>query len=100
MNFKSINDLTIDIYKKLDGIPKNVDLVVGIPRSGMLVASLIALYLNLPLTDADSLANNHIYGFGDTKKNEKWIDKIEEARKILVVEDSVYTGNSILKTKE
>lgn len=100
MNFKSMNDLTIDIYKKLDRIPKNVDLVVGIPRSGMLVASLIALYLNLPLTDAESLANNHIYSFGDTKKNEKWIDKIEDARKILVVEDSVYTGNSIRKTKE
>ncbi len=99
MNFKSINDLTIDIYEKLDKIPKDIDLIVGVPRSGMLVASIIALYLNLPLSDINSLANNRIYSLGDTKKNKNWIEKIDDAKKILIVEDSIYTGNSIQKTR-
>ena len=38
---------------------KNVDLVVGIPRSGMLPANLIAMYLNKPFTDINSFLEIH-----------------------------------------
>lgn len=57
MNFRTINDLNNLISKNLDKIPKDIDLIVGVPRSGLFVANLIALYLNLPLTDFDSFLN-------------------------------------------
>lgn len=100
MNFKTIQNMTCDIFNNLNQIPHDIDLIVGVPRSGMLAASIIALDLNLPLTDIDSFLEGKIYGAGDTKKNKHWISKPDEARKILIVEDSVYTGNSIKKIRE
>lgn len=95
MNFRTVEDLTSIIFQNLHRIPKEIDLVVGIPRSGMLVASIISLYLNLPLTDFESLLEGKLYKSGRTKKNEGWISELCEARKILVVEDSSSTGNSL-----
>ncbi|WP_202107647.1 phosphoribosyltransferase family protein [Succinivibrio dextrinosolvens] len=95
MNFKTINDLNSIIYKNLHKIPKDVDLVVGIPRSGMLPATIISLFLNLPLCDLDSLLNNEIYKSGSTKIKKEWIKSVSQARKILIVEDSSCSGSSL-----
>ena len=53
MNYRSVNDLNHCIVANLHRLPRDIDLVVGIPRSGVLAASLIALHLNLPLVDLD-----------------------------------------------
>ena len=39
-------------------VPHDVDLIVGIPRSGMLVASILSLKLNLPMTDLYAFCRN------------------------------------------
>ncbi|MDR2772496.1 MAG: hypothetical protein LBB93_03410 [Elusimicrobiota bacterium] len=54
MRFITIDELNGCIYKHLDEIPDDIDLIVGIPRSGMLVANIIALLRNIPLTDKTS----------------------------------------------
>lgn len=100
MNFKTIDDLNKLIFEKISIIPNDVDLVVGIPRSGLLVANLISLYLNLPLTDIDSLLNEKMFNCGTTKKRSNWIEEISDARKILVVEDSSISGNSLNKLRK
>ena len=100
MNFVTIDELNCEIRNKLNLIPRTVDIVIGVPRSGMLVASLIALYLNLPLSDLDSFVKGEIYSLGKTKKNVDWISDISEARQILIVEDSSYTGASIREAKQ
>jgi len=100
MNFMTLKDLNNTINKNIQKIPKDVDLVVGIPRSGLFIANLIALYLNLPLTDINSLLDEKIYESGSTKKNNNWINNIKSARKILVVEDSSATGKSLNNFKE
>ena len=100
MNFKTVNDLNDCINKNLHKIPSDVDLIVGIPRSGLFVASLISLYLNIPLTDIDSLLNNKIFESGISKIKKSWIKDAGKARKILIVEDSCNTGLSISKVKQ
>lgn len=99
MNFITINDLNNLINKNLYKIPKDIDLVVGVPRSGLFVANLIALYLNLPLTDFDSFLNKRVYKCGTTKVRSDWIDKIDDNTKILIVEDSSISGNSLNRVK-
>lgn len=99
MRFKTINDMTVDIYNSIKRIPNEVDLIVGVPRSGMLAASIISLYLNLPLTDVEAIESGRILKPGNTKQRDHWISKAEEARVILVVEDSVLTGKSIEQIK-
>ena len=40
MHFKSINDLSVDLVKNLHRFHGSIDLIVGIPRSGMLPATM------------------------------------------------------------
>lgn len=99
MEFKTFSGLNNSIIKNLDKIPKDIDIVVGVPRSGLLVANMIALYLNLPMCDIDTFLKGNMFACGTTKMTKKRIENIREAKKILVVEDSVATGKSILDVK-
>ena len=100
MNFRTFADLNAVIFSHIHELPKDIDLVVGIPRSGLLAANIIALYLNLPLTDISSLAEGKIYPTGRTRQKQEWVNNISQARKILVVDDSSGTGKSIQEARE
>ena len=96
MNWKSINDLNKDIKRWIPKLPSDLDLIVGIPRSGLLVATLLALYLNLPLTDVEGLCEGRIFQAG--RRCEHNID-LSKKCKVLVVDDSVATGLQIQEVK-
>ena len=49
--FVSFAHLTETLRQNLHRIPRDIDLVVGIPRSGIIPAYAIALYLNLLAID-------------------------------------------------
>lgn len=55
MNYRSIVNLNSDIKKWIPELPNGLDLIVGIPRSGLLVANLLALHLNLHITNVEGL---------------------------------------------
>jgi uncharacterized HAD superfamily protein len=96
MYFKNITDLNNIILKRLSILPRDFDLIVGIPRSGMLPANLLALYLNKPYTDLHSFINGHIYKAG---ARGQFFD-IREFKKILVVDDSIASGAAMERCKE
>lgn len=100
MNFRTFEDLSIIISNNLYRIPTEVDLIVGVPKSGLMAASMISLYLNLPLIDLDGFLEDRIFSSGTTKVRKNWIKKISDARKILVVDDSIISGKTYKKTKE
>ena len=87
MNFVTIADMNKDVVASLSKIPHDIDLVVGIPRSGMLIASIIAVQLNKPLIDINGYLNNTAYSIGNTVNRK--VKNYTELKKILVVEDSV-----------
>ena len=95
MNFRSIKDLNDAILKNLNQIPRDIDLIVGIPRSGMLPANLMALYMNRPYTDLDSFMNGHIYKAGARGQ----FIQVNDIKKILVVDDSIASGAAMRKVK-
>lgn len=96
MNYRTISDLNQVILKRLSILPRDIDLIVGIPRSGMFPANLLALYLNLPVTDLGSFLNGHIYKAGERGQ---FID-IKQFKKILIIDDSIASGSAMLKCKE
>ena len=51
MFYRSMNDLNQAIVAWTRTLPRSPDLIVGIPRSGLLVANMIALYMNRAMTD-------------------------------------------------
>ena len=100
MKFVTVKELNKDIIDNLYKIPTKVDVIVGIPRSGMLVATLIALYMNKPLVDIDSFINHKIFTVGNTKNTQDCVNSYEDIKKVLIVEDSSYSGRSIMEAKE
>lgn len=99
MNFKSYEDLTTCIVKNIHRIPRDIDIVVGVPRSGTMVGNIIALYLNLPFTDLYSFMDRRELHTGSTRKCRNWIKQVSEARHVLVVDDSVSSGKAMKEAK-
>ena len=96
LKYLSISDLNNIIISHLDVFPRDIDLIVGIPRSGMIPANLLALYLNKPFTDIDSFKDGRIYSSGERGKD---IDSKEYCH-ILVVDDSIDSGFALEKAKK
>ena len=94
MNYRTLNDLNTLILNNLYKIPKNIDLIIGVPRSGLLVANLLALYLNKRISTPELFSNNIILSNGISRP----IDN-NEIKTVLVVDDSCNTGNSFSKTR-
>lgn len=96
MNYRSIKDLNDTILNNLHQLPRDIDLIVGVPRSGMLPANLMALYMNIPYTDIDSFINGHIYKSGERSQ----FFNASIVKEVLVVDDSIASGNAMRKVKE
>ena len=82
MDYKTVADLAECIRTRLpEKMPGDVDLVVGIPPSGTIAASLISLRLNRRVLDVDG------YLAASKRKGPK-----SDPKHILLVDDSVTTG--------
>ena len=69
INFRSIEDMNQAIIKGLYKVPRDIDLIAGIPRSGLLAANILALHMNLPLTDFDGLLEKRLFKSGTRQCN-------------------------------
>ncbi|WP_150308244.1 phosphoribosyltransferase [Planctomonas psychrotolerans] len=51
LNYRSVHELNQSVIRWSRDLPQNVELIVGIPRSGLLAASLLSLHMHRPLCD-------------------------------------------------
>ncbi len=101
MNYRSITQLARLVDQHIGKIPRSVDLIVGVPRSGLLLANMIALKLNLPLTDLHSFVENRPLRGGTTRVSARMqLRSPAEAQHVLIVDDSVALGRSIAIARE
>lgn len=88
LNFITVEDAVIWTSEWLKSFPSQYDMIVGIPRSGLLVANMIALKLGKPLTTPDHFARGkywlsvHVHQGIDMGKR----------LKVLLVDDSINSG--------
>lgn len=99
MNYRSIAELNDDVVAWSRRLPPDLDLVVGVPRSGLLVANLLALHLNMPMTDVDGLIAGRLIGAG------RRLDRVAapgggRALRVLVVDDSLWSGRQMGKVRD
>lgn len=99
MNFRSIADLNRDVGANLHRLPQDIDVVVGIARSGMLPASIIALALNLPLAEMHHFSTGKFLGSGGTRKTKRSNATFADVRHALIVDDSIHTGTSLQEAR-
>lgn len=87
-NYKSYADLACDIALGIQTLPE-VDLIVGIPKSGLIPAVMIANFLNCEMVDLDTFLFTSSKRSGKRKVNRANVGK---TTRVLVVDDSVNTG--------
>jgi uncharacterized HAD superfamily protein len=87
--YRSYNDLIELVSFKSSNLKGKYDLILGVPRSGMVPAYIIALNLHLPVIDLDSF----LLGF--TPMGGARISNLNKIifKNILIVDDSIQTGN-------
>ncbi len=97
-NFRTISDLTSLVRDQAAHLPRDIDLVVGVPRSGLLAATMVALLRNLPLATPETLARGEFLGGGQSR-GMKGAPAIDRVLRPLVVDDSVHTGSAMTAAK-
>lgn len=98
MKYITLSDLSNTIRKNLWKIPRDIDFIMGIPRSGTICGSIISEFLNVPFIDIDSfIAGVKPYGGGRLRHFYK---RQKETGRVLVVDDTVFNGSSKVKAKE
>lgn len=92
--FVKSSQLQEDILLLLSKIPSDVTAIAGVARSGLSVATMISMYLHLPMITIRQTMHDIVdTGNGWRLGGSKHIDP--KRGKILVVDDTVMTGNSI-----
>jgi orotate phosphoribosyltransferase len=101
MNYRSIARLADDMRAWSAALPRDIDMVVGVPRSGLLVANLIALYRNLPLADLQGLLEGALLATGPRCSSPLDDESLKNrSLTILVVDDCVGTGSAMREVME
>jgi orotate phosphoribosyltransferase len=97
VEYRSIADLSRLVAARAPEVAGQVDLVVGVPRSGLLPATMLALHLNLPMTDVEGLVAGRVLASG-RRGPANPLDRGESLR-VLVVDDSVQSGTQMRETR-
>ena len=96
MNYRSISDMAKLIRNNLALISDDIDLVVGVPRSGLIAAGIIALHKNLKITGLNSFLSNDVVVSGHTRTTSyPTLTYAHDAKHVLLVDDSSASGNSM-----
>ena len=93
MNYRTYADMALHIKQILPKI-SDVDLIVGIPRSGMVPAYMIGAFLNCYVCSLDEFVSGIAYSKGIRSVRERTV------KKVLVVDDSVNDGLAMRRAKE
>jgi len=83
--------LSQNMIRKLSSC--EIDVVIGIPRSGLMVASLVALKLGKPLSTPDTFIEGKVW-------RSKKIDGKEKPVNVLLIEDVVHQGRALAESLE
>ena len=94
MNYRDFKDLSLCIRENMHKLPK-CDLIVGIPRSGMIPAYMIGIFLNKKVCSLDEFLVGILPSSGYTR-----IIDSPKIKNVLVVDDTINSGLSLEKTKE
>lgn len=94
--YRSFDDLSRTIRENIHKLPHDIDAVVGVPRSGMIPAYLIGLYLNKPVLSIASFLEAQARGAdyaSEAGARSKYI-RTDRSNKVLVVDDSYRRGEA------
>lgn len=96
IEYRTFEDMSICIRKNLYKIKEDIDLVVGIPRSGIIPAYMIALFKNVQACSIDEFISQTNISKGFTRE----VKTVSRIRNVLIVDDSIHSGRSFSDAKD
>lgn len=97
-NYRSYHDLSLSVWKAIPNLAEDIDLIVGVPRSGMLPAMMLALYMNTHATSLDMLLLGKVYSCGMYRmKGSDTSGELNQFKHILIIDDSYCMGRAMEK---
>ena len=93
LNFVSLEDMLMWTHDFTRQVPNRFDVIVGVPRSGLMVASIMAVKFGRPLATPDMLKT------GDFWKSQM-MPEVNTIKSVLIVDDSVRSGGSMESAKK
>lgn len=92
-NYSKMNTVTDDVVEWCKSISSDFDVVVAIPRSGLIAGSIISTYFGKPLSTPEMII-----------ENKKWMSKKADNsnfyNRILLVDDLLWTGKQMNEVRE
>lgn len=93
MNYRTYSDMSLLVRNNISMLQVHkFDLIVGIPRSGMVPAYMVALYLNVHCCTIADLMENGRLEIDNSRLVKSNILHFQDAKNILIVDDSVNEG--------
>ncbi|SRR5664279_2522526 len=99
MEYRTVAQLDDAVVSWLAELPRDIDIVAGVPRSGLLVANLLALHLNVPMTDVAGIVEGRVIQSGARFNGSDARPFLSKPRHVLVVDDSVCSGSAMARVK-
>lgn len=97
MNFVTYNHLQNDVKEWAKTLPRDFDAIIGVERSGMLPASILAMHMHKPLLSLDTFIHYLNTGQLNSYINSKM--SFSRLNKVLIVDDSISSGATIRDIK-
>lgn len=98
LTYRSYADLAKTIHDNLARITEgDFDLIVGVPRSGMVPAYIISQDLNISVCSFEELVNNSKTTHGNRIIKNEVSETTQSAKRILVVEDAYGSGQRFME---
>lgn len=97
MNYRSMRNSTQDLWTW--ELPSDIETVVGIPRSGLLAANILALHTNVGLKTVERLLQGELIQGGQRSPDHRG-DFLHQPRKVLVIDDSLLTGSQMTRVRK
>jgi uncharacterized HAD superfamily protein/adenine/guanine phosphoribosyltransferase-like PRPP-binding protein len=96
-NYRSYHDLSLTVWNAIPRLAEDIDLIVGVPRSGMVPAMMLALYMNMRATSLDMLLLGKVFSSGMYRMSENDDNSISQFKHILILDDTYCSGRAMEK---
>lgn len=96
VEFRGYDDLELALQRLALKLSPQTSLIVGVPRSGLMAAAMLALQLNLPFTDLEGYLDGRVLATGRRSRPDA---SAGQRRDVVILDDSVLTGNSMREVR-
>jgi len=94
--YKTTSDLIEATKKIVPQLPHDIMAVAGVPRSGMIPASVLSTWLHIPLFEINPTTGLVQLGHGSRGKH----FKVRNNGRVLVVDDTIYRGGAMAQARQ